>query len=154
MSSDLWNFSLELYARPGVEQSCLSLQQAGASVCLLLCGLWLERRGVACEEQRVQQLCRLALPWDLQVVQPLRALRTQWKAGALQDAALSSLREQVKTLELAAERQLLERLETAAGRWPEGQHEAAAQWLHRLAQNTAPPSHDALHQLRALAFDT
>lgn len=48
MHTDLWNFALHLYARPGVEAACLALQDEGADVCLLLCGAWLEagRAGV------------------------------------------------------------------------------------------------------------
>ena len=45
---DLWNFALELYAREGVEQACLELQETGSDVCLLLTGAWLQRRGVRC----------------------------------------------------------------------------------------------------------
>ena len=81
MSSDLWSFSLGTYARPGVEDACLQLQSAGVNVCLLLCGLWLGERGVTCNKQRLQLLRDVAGPWDADVVQPLRALRMQWKAG-------------------------------------------------------------------------
>ena len=102
MSSDLWSFSLATYARPGVEPACLQLQTAGANVCLLLCGLWLEQRGTACDEQRVEQLKELVGPWDREVVQPLRALRTQWKTLAEDDPVLKGLREQMKALELEA----------------------------------------------------
>ena len=49
MPADLWNFALACYARPGVEQVFLRLQDGGADVCLLLCALWLERRQVPCE---------------------------------------------------------------------------------------------------------
>ncbi|UZE23597.1 TIGR02444 family protein [Pseudomonas sp. B21-056] len=154
MSPDLWNFSLDLYARPGVEQSCLTLQEAGASVCLLLCGLWLEQRGVACDEHRLQQLRQLAEPWDKEVVQPLRTLRSQWKASALQDTELAHLRKQVKKLELQAERCLLERLEAVAAHWPGGQQKESAQWLQGLAASAGPANHDALHQLRVAVSGT
>jgi uncharacterized protein (TIGR02444 family) len=148
MSSDLWSFSINLYARPGVESACLALQADGANVCLVLCGLWLEQRGVICDEQRLQQLRHVAGPWNADVVQPLRTLRNQWKDLALQDTGLGSLREQVKKLELEAERLLLERLEVTAGDWPEGQDEATAQWLQRLVANAGQDNRDALHQLR------
>ncbi|MBT2338169.1 MULTISPECIES: TIGR02444 family protein [Pseudomonas] len=148
MSLDLWSFSLDLYARPGVEAACLAAQDAGSPVCLLLCGLWLEQRGVAYSEQRLQQLRELLEPWDREVVQPLRALRTQWKTNVLQDSALENLREQVKRLELEAERRLLERLEAATKDWPAAQNKDSAQWLQALAANTDPANHDALHQLR------
>jgi len=125
MSSDLWSFSLTTYAHPGVEQACLQLQSAGVNVCLLLCGAWLGQRGVACDEQRLQQLRSVAASWDIDVVRPLRTLRTQWKVGSTQDSDLHALREQVKALELEA---------AAAG----------AAHLHR----------DALHQLRVAVTGT
>ncbi|SFB31898.1 TIGR02444 family protein [Pseudomonas sp. NFIX10] len=154
MSPDLWSFSLDLYAKPGVEPACLTLQSAGVNVCLLLCGLWLERRGVACNEQRLQQLRQLTEPWEAEVVRPLRTLRSQWKTGARQDTALDSLREQVKRLELEAERRLLERLQAVAEDWPEEQRSDSALWLQGLAANAEPASRDALHQLRVAVSGT
>ncbi|MGR4972062.1 TIGR02444 family protein [Pseudomonas sp. LARHCG127] len=154
MSPDLWSFSLDLYAKPGVEPACLAAQDAGANVCLLLCGLWLAQRGVACNEHRLQRLRQMAEPWEAEVVRPLRTLRNQWKAGALQDAALNGLREQVKQLELAAERRLLERLEALAKDWPRAQQNDSAQWLQGLAANAEPASRDALHQLRVAVSGT
>ena len=154
MSSDLWSFSLDLYAKPGVEQTCLALQGAGANVCLLLCGLWLEQRGVACTEQRLQQLQQWVGPWDTDVVQPLRTLRSQWKARALQDTALDSLREQVKRLELEAERRLLERLETATKEWPGEQPKDSAQWLQGLVAGADQGNRDPLQQQPGAASST
>ncbi|MCJ8204195.1 TIGR02444 family protein [Pseudomonas sp. RGM2987] len=154
MSPDLWKFSLDLYARPGVEHACLELQDEGVNVCLLLCGVWLEQRGVACNEQRLQQLRQLSGSWDAEVVQPLRALRIEWKNRALQDADLNSLREQIKELELKAERRLLERLEAAAAEWPGTQQHDSARWLEALARMEGPPNHDALHQLRVAVSGT
>ncbi|ALI07663.1 MULTISPECIES: TIGR02444 family protein [Pseudomonas] len=154
MSPDLWSFSLDLYAKPGVEPACLTLQSAGVNVCLLLCGLWLERRGVACNEQRLQQLRQLTEPWEAEVVRPLRVLRSQWKTSARQDTALDSLREQVKRLELEAERRLLERLQAAAEDWPEEQWNDSALWLQGLVASADPANRDALHQLRVAVSGT
>lgn len=153
MSSDLWSFSLDLYARPGVEQACLTLQKAGASVCLLLCGLWLAQRGVACNERRLLQLQQLADTWDMEVIQPLRALRTQWKDRAQQDTELDSLREEIKKLELEAERQLLKRLEAATTDWPGGRPVDAEHWLQGWVASTDPSHGDALHLLRVAVSD-
>lgn len=154
MSSDLWSFSLALYARPDVEQACLHLQSAGVNVCLLLCGAWLDQRGVACNDQRLLQLRSVARLWDADVVQPLRALRTQWKSAATSDAELHSLREQVKALELEAERHLLLRLERTTQDWP--QHEVSDQsaWLEGVAVNVTPSVRDALHELRVAVTGT
>lgn len=154
MSSDLWSFSLGTYARPGVERACLRLQSAGVNVCLLLGGLWLAQRGVACNEQRLQLLRTVAEPWDTDVVQPLRTLRMQWKAAATADAELATLREQVKTLELEAERHLLLRLERSAQSWPQGEATDLSAWLEGVTAGAAHLDRDALHQLRVAVSGT
>ena len=154
MSSDLWSFSLNTYARPGVEPACLQLQSAGINVCLLLCGLWLGERGVTCNGHRLQLLRDVAGPWDADVVQPLRALRLQWKAAASDDAKLNSLREQVKALELEAERHLLLRLERTAQRWPQGDAADLSAWLEGVTAGAVHLDRDALHQLRVAVSST
>ncbi|AVO61930.1 TIGR02444 family protein [Pseudomonas chlororaphis] len=148
MSSDLWSFTLKTYARPGVEEACLNLQAAGANVCLLLCAAWLGARGVACTAQRLQQLQTLGQPWHDEVVRPLRQLRTQWRPAASADPELAVLREQVKALELEAERQLLLRLEALAGEWSEDEAQDLTNWLEGLAAEAANLNRDALQALR------
>lgn len=132
---DLWNFALELYARAGVEQACLELQEAGNDVCLLLTGAWLQRRGVRCLDERLQALQALAGPWQRVVVTPLRQVRQDWRANASQDAELAALREQVKKLELQAERILLDRLQALAENWPD--EAGDNDWLVRLAEGNS-----------------
>ena len=154
MSSDLWSFSLGTYARPGAEAACLTLQAQGLNVCLLLCGLWLGQRGVTCNMQRLQQLRNVAEPWDADVVRPLRALRVNWKVTAAEDAELNTLREQVKTLELEAERHLLLRLERSAQNWPQDEATDLSAWLEGMAAGAANLDRDALHQLRVAATGT
>ncbi|WP_460417523.1 TIGR02444 family protein [Pseudomonas sp. microsymbiont 2] len=149
MHTDLWKHALALYARPGVEAACLTLQALGGDVCLLLCGTWLQARGVAPDAQRVLALQALAGPWQQEVVTPLRMLRRQWREQASTDPRLDALREQVKALELQSERALLERLQHLAEGWPAGEN-TGADWLARLAPDQAW-SHDALQQLRVAA---
>jgi len=144
MPSDLWSFASYCYARPGVERTCLRLQDEGADVCLLLCALWLERRRVACDVARLDQLRNIAGPWQRQVVQPLRELRRGWKTDSLSDPAQARLREQVKALELEAEQELLRRLEGVAQKW-QATDEAVA-WLEQLVSDR-----DARELLRAAA---
>ncbi|QHC92566.1 TIGR02444 family protein [Pseudomonas chlororaphis] len=148
MSSDLWSFTLKTYARPGVEEACLDLQAVGANVCLLLCAAWLGARGVTCTAQRLQQLRSLGQPWHGEVVRPLRQLRTQWRPAASADPELAVLREQVKALELEAERQLLLRLEALAGEWSEDEAQDLTNWLEGLAAEAANLNRDALQALR------
>ncbi len=150
MCADLWSFALSTYARPGVEAACLRLQEQGADVCLLLCGAWLEQRGVARLPERVVALQQLARPWRMHVVEPLRAVRVQWRAMAQQDAHLAELREQVKALELEAERALLMRLEALAQSWSSNEMTGRQEWLEGLATEAANLDHNALQQLRVM----
>ena len=133
MPSDLWSFASYCYARPGVEPACLRLQDGGADVCLLLSALWLERRKIACDAERLAQLRAIAEPWQRQVIQPLRELRRGWRADSLKDSAQARLREQVKALELEAEQELLRRLEEATQKW-QATDEAVA-WLEQLVDD-------------------
>lgn len=117
MTESLWDFACRCYARPGVAALCLDLQAQGANVCLLLTLLWLEHRQRQNEPGRYQRLKEQADDWQ-QFIEPLRALRMQWKTPAHRDDALQRLREQLKQLELSAERELLERLEVLTQHWP------------------------------------
>ncbi|MCI8208687.1 hypothetical protein AUC61_03990 [Pseudomonas sp. S25] len=149
MPSDLWSFTLDFYARPGVEQACLSLQTSGANVCLLLCGVWLTQRGVACNAKRAREIGQLAAPWHDEVVRPLREIRTAWRNEAQHDVPLRLLREQVKALELEAERELLTRLEAQTRSWSAQQTAEQGDWLICLAGEAAGQNRDALQMLRA-----
>lgn len=153
MHTDLWDFAVGLYARPGVETACLELQESGADVCLMLCGAWLEQRHVEINEERVDCLQRLARPWQADVVQPLRDLRQKWRAEALKDPHLAALRERLKALELDAERLQLQRLQDACAGWPSGTEAPPESWLTRLAP-TASRDHDALRVLRVVTGTT
>ncbi len=149
MSSDLWSFATALYARPGVEAACLSLQQQGADVCLLLCAAWLQQQNVVCTPERVDALGAIAGPWQQDVVTPIRQLRQGWREAAAHDKALMALREQVKVLELHAEQQQLKRLQQATSSWPTG--EAGGDWLTAVA---GQHDRNALETLRVAATHT
>ena len=150
MHTDLWNHALALYTKPGVEAACLDLQALGGDVCLLLCATWLQARGVAVGDARVQALREVAQRWQQEVVTPLRTLRQQWRAAAQDDAQLATLRDQVKGLELQAEKALLERLQKRSLQWAADSAEPTDDWLTRLAPEQAR-HHDALGRLRVAA---
>ncbi len=149
MTTDLWLFAQELYQQPGVEAACLRLQAYGADVCLLLCAAWLERRQIDCNATRAEALRQFAQPWQQQVVVPLRQLRQSWRERAAGDDALALLREQVKQLELVAERQQLQRLAQCSEAWPRADATTSAQWLDALAPE--PANRNALQTLRIAA---
>lgn len=148
MHPDLWRFAEEFYRRPGVEAACLQLQAQGADVCLLLCALWCEVRKVPCTTQRIAALRNIAQPWQTQVVTPLRQLRQGWRNAAHDDPGLAGLREQVKTLELEAERELLQRLSLHSRDWPSAETPQPGGWLEQLAPAA---EHAALQVLRDAA---
>ncbi len=144
-----------MYARPGIEAACLRLQAQGADVCLVLCGAWLEQRGIIPTAERLQALRQIAGPWQTQVIEPLRQLRVQWRTNAQQDKPLAALRERIKSMELEAERQLLMRLEELIETWSSGERADQQHWLERLAaEDAANLDHDALQQLRVAATGT
>jgi len=153
MPSDLWSFTLDFYARPGVEQACLTLQAHGGNVCALLCGVWLDQLGVPFNPQRAEEIRQLATPWHDQVVGPLRALRTQWKAATTTDIELGALRERLKVLELDAERELLVRLQRLTQRWLEQGAQKDGVWLEALAGDAGTQAPDALHIVRRAGED-
>jgi uncharacterized protein (TIGR02444 family) len=102
----LWRFSLAFYARPGVAEALLALQdRAGCDVNIMLFALWLGaahgRRLDAAELTAAES----AIAPLRGIVARLRELRRQLKAAA--DADLQDLRRQVAQLELSAERRVL-----------------------------------------------
>lgn len=102
MNNPLWEFSLALYARPGVAAACIEAQDhCAADVNLLLYAAWLARQGLALEEKQWRELAADVADWRRRVVQPLRALRRDWQGLP----AAAALREHVKALELAAEQE-------------------------------------------------
>ncbi|WP_152219284.1 TIGR02444 family protein [Pseudomonas sp. SCB32] len=151
MSDDVWSYALKLYAREGIKAACLSLQEGGADVCLLLASAWLGSSGVAFEDARMNALECTARDWREVVVVPLRSLRQHWRELARQDASLASLRERLKQLELDAEKVLLERLESRAKDWPRGVAEDLARWLEAAAGDAGSLRRDARDTLRIAA---
>jgi uncharacterized protein (TIGR02444 family) len=111
----LWNFARAFYAKPGVAQACLALQdEHGADVPLLLAAIWhgLDGRGPL-SAARVRRWKAVARAWRTQIVGKLRAARRALKTHETSDAA--KLYADVKRAELAAEKLLLEALEREAG---------------------------------------
>ena len=149
MSQSLWDFAVDRYARPGVAEACLHLQDDwDADVCLLLAGLWLEQRGVTPAAAQVAALRRLAEPWQRTVTAPLRDLRRAWKPLAQDDAALAELRARLAALELQAERLLLQRLAALGEGWP---RDGDGDWLQALLPATADAARQRLRTALAAA---
>lgn len=110
----LWDFSLTTYARPGVAEACLSLQdRRGIDVNRLLHALWCGARGHRITPQEHRRLEQAVSEWHEQVVRPLRGVRRWMKhRSEVFGNEGAALREAIKKQELEAERleqQLLER---------------------------------------------
>lgn len=110
----LWRFSLTLYARPGVAEALIALQdRAGRDINLMLFVLWvgatrsrrLDPADLAAAEAAIR-------PLNAGVVHQLRRLRRELKTAA--DRDIQALRRRILHAELGAERQVQHRLETAA----------------------------------------
>lgn len=119
LHSSLWDFSLVHYARTGVADACLSLQdEHGVNVNLLLWCVWLERRGLILDAARLRSAQKRIHAWDEHYVVPLRQLRRRIKAEfGVADAGIEQVRGQIKQAELLAEKQLQSLLETLSQTW-------------------------------------
>jgi uncharacterized protein (TIGR02444 family) len=110
----LWDWMLAAYARPGVPETCLKLQdEFGQNTSLLLWAAWARPADAGV----LARATRAAQAWDATTLHPLRAVRRALKAPAppVADAAREGLREDVKSVELHAERVLVETLEALGG---------------------------------------
>jgi uncharacterized protein (TIGR02444 family) len=111
-----WRFSLMVYARPGVADALIRLQDRGGhNVNLILFGLWLG----FCEGARLDAagLARATAAIggiDRDIVAPLRRLRRALRADP--DADIRDLRRRVLALEIAAERRVQARLAASVSR--------------------------------------
>lgn len=147
----LWDWALEAYARPGVQDACLNLQDGhGQCVPYLLWAAWAAADGQVLSAATLSRGAALARAWEETAVGPLRQVRRRLKTphSGVADAAREAARAQVKAAELAAERALMDALEALS---PQGRGrvmpladalaDAAAAW------GAAPP----LQALRDLA---
>lgn len=110
----LWDWSVRAYARPGVQDICLSLQDDdGQSVCLLLWAAW---RGPV-DAETLEAAVETAHSWNRTAIGPIRAVRRTLKKPVpdMDDARRLALRDQIKRVELSAERGLLDELASIAG---------------------------------------
>ncbi|MFW5834441.1 MAG: TIGR02444 family protein [Pseudomonadota bacterium] len=122
----LWDAVCARYARPGVKELCLELQDAhGVDVPLLLVVATLAARGRTLGDDHLDALAAASAPWQAVVVSPLRGVRRALRDGADAGAALGaeadtlrSLKAAVQAAELAAERIQIDALERAAADWP------------------------------------
>jgi uncharacterized protein (TIGR02444 family) len=109
----LWDWTLEAYSRPGVPDATLDLQDNhGQNTAFLLWAIWAEGP----TPEALAAGVAAAKAWDANVLKPIRAVRRALKAAypSVDDGAREALRDDVKAVELRAERVLMETLEELA----------------------------------------
>ncbi|MBN8551954.1 MAG: TIGR02444 family protein [Caulobacterales bacterium] len=110
----LWNWAVQAYGREGVQAICLSLQDDdGQSVCLLLWAAW---RGPV-DAEVLEAAVETARSWHRTAIDPVRGVRRTLKKPVpdMDDSRRLALREEIKRIELSAERGLLDELESLGG---------------------------------------
>jgi uncharacterized protein (TIGR02444 family) len=108
LEAESWASALAIYARPGVAEACLALQnEAGVDVMLLLMAAFaaIKHRTLltADEIKTMDATCR---PWREHIVWRLRAIRTELKTGPqpAPNSETEQFRSKIKVLELEAEK--------------------------------------------------
>jgi uncharacterized protein (TIGR02444 family) len=119
-----WDWALKAYGQAGVPQACLTLQdEFGQNTSLLLWAVWAETDDAVL----LARAADIARRWDALALTPVRAVRRALKPAfeGVADPTREDLREDVKAVELRAERVLMESLEPLGGE-PGGAHALAA----------------------------
>lgn len=105
LDNPFWQFSLKVYAAPGVAQECLTLQdESGVNVNMLLYCAWRGMEADIVSASRIEHLNEIVEAWRADVVAPLRAARRSLKGMASVDvAALEELKPKILDAEIRAE---------------------------------------------------
>jgi len=100
-----WQFSLAVYAAPGVAAECLALQRAlDIDVNMLLFCAWLGARRTVMTAEDIETFEAIVRPWQQSVVRPLRVARDAMKAmPEMGHNDIKALRKQILEVELRAE---------------------------------------------------
>ncbi len=113
-----WDFSVRTYRTPGVPDACLCLQNDyGADVNMVLYCCWIGAAIGAFDDELFKRASGYSTQWAKHVVIPLREARTWMKhTGCSTDPTPTKecmqLREEVKSVEFAAEKMQQEALES------------------------------------------
>jgi uncharacterized protein (TIGR02444 family) len=102
-----WQFSLRIYAKPGVEQACLRLQdREGVDVNLLLLCCWAAASGRGALTKRTLRAAMSSVAnWQTEVIAPLRAARRRLKQGfdRVPQERTAELRKRIGKMEIECE---------------------------------------------------
>lgn len=102
-----WQFSIDVYARDGVADACIALQEScGIDVNILLFCCWAGAVGSpVLSSDQIEAAHAVVADWNRDVVQGLRAVRNRLKAGVSGFDAddVEALRQRVLGIEINAE---------------------------------------------------
>lgn len=146
----LWAWTLAVYERPKVAQACLALQDDhGVSTAFLLWAVWAK----GAESQSLARGVEIAKSWEASVLRPVRGVRRWLKPSlpGIADLARETLRNDVKSTELDAERLLMESLERLTVGTAE--HPLTLECLRAAAAAWGTPNADDALQVLADALD-
>ncbi len=113
----LWAWAVAAYAQDGVDEACLDLQDGyDQNIPYLLWAAWAAVHGRSLDAETLEMGAETCRAWDDAAISPLRTIRRRLKKPVtdMGDEAREAIRTQVKAVELAAERGLLDDLETLA----------------------------------------
>jgi uncharacterized protein (TIGR02444 family) len=101
-----WDFIVKLYAKPGISQACLELQdRLGVDVSFLLTVLfYAKHRHVDLSIEEIASLDRSISAWRDEVIVPIRRLRRRVKSADLLNSSTDEFYQRIKVDELLAER--------------------------------------------------
>ena len=106
-SSPFWDYSLGIYAKPGVADACIDLQdEFGLDVNMLLACLWFSAAGPGrLDSDQIRECVGRTRDWQGKVVKPLRAVRRYCKEepATLPDQLRDEFRPRLQAVELDAE---------------------------------------------------
>jgi uncharacterized protein (TIGR02444 family) len=150
--TDFWDWALGVYAKPGVSEACLDLQDNYQQcTAYLLWAAWAGDQGLLLAPDTLALGLDLAQAWEADVLHPLRQARRRLKAqwAAMPDAGREALREQVKATELFAEQTLIEALAKLAKTAARSSDQTPLEALVQAASLWSPPA--PIHALASLS---
>ena len=115
----LWDYSLDVYGRDGVDRACLALQDYFClDVNMVLYCLWAGRQGYQLTENDINSLADVPHGWQVATVMPIRVSRLQINeqyqtASPEQKPNLETLYRDIKQQELDAERMEQDLIQTS-----------------------------------------
>jgi uncharacterized protein (TIGR02444 family) len=115
-----WDFVIELYAKPGISQACLELQdRLGVDVSFLLTVLFYAKQGgIDFSVDEIASLDRSISAWRNEIILPLRRLRRRVKGSDLLNSATEEFYRRIKADELLAEQLEIKALEQQLEQMP------------------------------------